>query len=1587
MKTNTPKIQTATCARPNHEGTATAAWRKASRRILAGSIAALLSVQAAYASSDSWTGVGDAMWSNSANWLTTPGVVPGTGDTATFNAAVGVGGATIDLGGGVTVNTVIFDNTSTTLAAYTIGAGGVNNQTLMLDNAGALTMNANVATDELFNAAVVLGNDGSTQSFTLSNASTTNGLQVAGTITGSAGIGTKTLTVAGAGNTSLSGVIGDGAGGGNVALTKSGGGTLTLTVANSFTGGLTIKAGTVTGSNASSFGAGAGVITIGDSTGSVNATLSGGLAGTFANPISVASGNTGVATIIDTAASIFSGAITLNSHALNLSTVSSTLTSSGGVTGTGNLVLNATGAGVITLSTADVNNTGTITNSGIGTAVDVITANIGSNVTGVIQNSTTSALTLSGTNTYTGPTTVSAGTLKFNTAAAIGGTARSVTVASGATVAGGYAIDNAFLNRLAENSNAFAVAIGAADSNNLDFSSSTGANLPNASLGATSAFTYSGTLTPNSAVYRLGGGGATLTVSSTLAAGNALAVSGSPVTLTAANLLDGATTISGTTLTLNGTAGALAATSGITLANGGSLLLTNATATNNTNRINDSAAITVNGGGTLNFGVTTTANAGNFSETVGAVMVNSGNFTYITQSTGNTLIPTQSNTFTFGGLVLNNSATAFITDPHNSVNANWRVLITGQADTAGDWLGPNILMNGGYATYDTTKGVLFDWQGTTQGVRATKLLTLSGSTPTSAPTLGVTTPSTNGTNNLNSATLYQWRSLLITSNGGAGTDTLNLNGSTLKLVGGGLAFHSGNDIINNGTITSGSTSSVPLYIGGTGVNGSNLKITATLVDNPGGGAMPVIVFGSGSLNLAGANTYTGDTLINDSSITLILTNPLALQNSTLNYQSYQGAGGSIQFGTVSSSLTAATFGGLKGDKSLLLKNASANPVALSVGNNNQSTTYSGVLSGTGSLTKIGTGTLTLSGANIHTGATTINAGTLDLGGGTATGSLVSSVLNLGGGTLSYTRTGSQTQNFTTTNLNAGPASAVSVVSGDILNLGTIVNNGGTINFGSTGAGTVGADTASNTSGIISGATFNGTTWAVANGAGTAITGLAAYTTTSGAGTTAANYASNNIDVNNSAGLVSNVITANSLRFNTSAATTVTLAAGTNALGSSSLLVTSTVGNFLSTITGGDLTGAANKTLIIVQNNGSNGLTISSNIVDNGTSGLSKFGAGTLTLRGVNTYSGGTTISVGTLTVGGAGQLGSGSYAGAISNAGTFNYNSSAAQTLSGVISGAGVLTQSGAGTQVLTGANTYTGATSINAGRLEITNTNASSITTGGGTLGGSGGSTTGSVTVNSGGIDAGTGTGTAGTLTMAGLTFTGGSLTADLVGTGTGNYDQLRVNGTVALGLGVATLMPVTGLTAAMVAGQIFYLVDNTTGSGTTGFFAGLTEGTTFMLNSQTYKITYQANAEGNSFTGGNDVAIEYIYPYSQYVTDHAGLGAANASTANDGILNLLKYALGVSTPLAYSGQFITYSLSGGNENQITFTRPQTGATNYPSDITSYQVQATSDLITWTNLTTPAVGAGAGTETITVTDTGFPTTGTPRFIRLVVTN
>ena len=115
------------------------------------------------------------------------------------------------------------------------------------------------------------------------------------------------------------------------------------------------------------------------------------------------------------ALTISTNALTVNSGGTTLTNSAGTglLTLSGGVVGTGNLILNnnsATAASV-TVSTTSANNSGSITSSGSGAGGVTIRANVGSNVTAVVQNSPGSTLTLSGTNTYSGGTQLTGGTL------------------------------------------------------------------------------------------------------------------------------------------------------------------------------------------------------------------------------------------------------------------------------------------------------------------------------------------------------------------------------------------------------------------------------------------------------------------------------------------------------------------------------------------------------------------------------------------------------------------------------------------------------------------------------------------------------------------------------------------------------------------------------------------------------------------------------------------------------------------------------------------------------------------------------------------------------------------------------------------------------------------------------------------------------------------------------------------------------------------------------------------------------------------------------------------------------------------------
>ena len=262
-------------------------------------------------------------------------------------------------------------------------------------------------------------------------------------------------------------------------------------------------------------------------------------------------------------------------------------------------------------------------------------------------------------------------------------------------------------------------------------------------------------------------------------------------------------------------------------------------------------------------------------------------------------------------------------------------------------------------------------------------------------------------------------------------------GGGITFAGGTLQYSAANAYDYSGRFTA--AANQPYTVN---TNGQNVTWGSALTSS--GGSLTKL--GNGTLTLGGANSYGGTTLI--SAGTLALANGQALQNSTLN----TSGAGALSFG----SLTAATFGGVMNGGNLSLSNTAAAGVALSVGGNGATTTYSGLLGGNGSFFKTGAGMLTLTANNSYAGGTTINAGTLSVGsvavagtGGVASplgaSSNAAANLTFNNGTLLYTGTGGTTdRNFTVSNGGTGTISVASAAANLTLTGGAAASGAGTL---------------------------------------------------------------------------------------------------------------------------------------------------------------------------------------------------------------------------------------------------------------------------------------------------------------------------------------------------------------------------------------------------------------------------------------------------------------------------------------------------------------------------------------------------------------
>lgn len=251
------------------------------------------------------------------------------------------------------------------------------------------------------------------------------------------------------------------------------------------------------------------------------------------------------------------------------------------------------------------------------------------------------------------------------------------------------------------------------------------------------------------------------------------------------------------------------------------------------------------------------------------------------------------------------------------------------------------------------------------------------------------------------------------------------------------------------------------------VDENYLNVFAGISSGP--GAAGITKKGDGVMALLSANTFSGNSVVQQGELAVV--HPQALQNSTAVLD-----GGVLAFRNVN----AATLGGLAGAQPLPLHNTDGVNVALSVGNNGNNTSYGGSLSGGGSLTKIGTGTLTLNGLSSH-GTTTVSAGRLVLnanagnGSGTLRGSLtvnangivqaaVVDALGWGDGVklTNIAINGGLLENTATGNNGWGVAYA--------LNGGTLRSNGGTASTSAASNLSFGGPAGSNTSVSASGST-------------------------------------------------------------------------------------------------------------------------------------------------------------------------------------------------------------------------------------------------------------------------------------------------------------------------------------------------------------------------------------------------------------------------------------------------------------------------------------------------------------------------------------
>jgi fibronectin-binding autotransporter adhesin len=448
---------------------------------------------------------------------------------------------------------------------------------------------------------------------------------------------------------------------------------------------------------------------------------------------------------------------------------------------------------------------------------------------------------------------------------------------------------------------------------------------------------------------------------------------------------------------------------------------------------------------------------------------------------------------------------------------------------------------------------------------------------------------------------------------GAGTLTLsgsnNFSGGTLVSAG-TLAVTGGNAILNTGTVTLANTAGVVFSILGSETIGS-LQGGGALGGNTDIAAGQVL-----AISETGVASYAG-AIANAGTMAMSGTGSSTLSGviSGAGGVSVTGSGSMVLSGnnTFSGGISIASGTlqiGAGGGAGTIGSGAIANNGTLVVNRTGQ-LTLSNQISGTGSVVKQGAGTLSLSGSNSYTGGSTLSAGTLVLENANALAA--SGTISFGGGTLQY-GTGITTDLSSRFSSAASQSYAVNTNGNNITFAGALTSSSGTLVKSGNGTLTLSGNNTYTGGTTVSAGVLRGTGNSTLGNGGSITVNSGAALELLGTGTFARPISLSGTGLSGTGAL-------RNISGNKTISGAITLVGDTTIHSVSDTLT-------FDVASGSAFSGTYNLTF------GGDGNIIVSDVIGTNSGSLTKVGNGTLTFNSnaVNTYTGATTIQSGTILI-------------------------------------------------------------------------------------------------------------------------------------------------------------------------------------------------------------------------------------------------------------------------------------------------------------------------------------------------------------------